>query len=142
MGFSKVQLSSKTDDWSTPPDLYEELNNEFHFTLDPCADDTNHKTERYFTKEMDGLAQSWDGETVFMNPPYGRMMWKWVIKASRTRGTVVCLLPARTDSMWWHDYVLPKAAEIRYIRGRLKFGGKSEGAPFPSAVVIFKNLLQ
>lgn len=102
-----VHFSSATDNWATPQDFYDNLNNIFDFTLDPCASDTNHKTERYFTEADNGLEQSWDGERVFMNPPYGREIGKWVKKASeQVGGIAVCLLPARTDTRWWHDYVV------------------------------------
>ena len=136
---NKVHFSSKTSEWETPQALFEALDAEFHFTLDPCATPENAKCGRYFTKEIDGLAQSWAGETVFMNPPYGREIGKWVRKAFeewRRGATVVCLLPSRTDTAWWHDYCM-KATEIRFIRGRVKFVGGKYAAPFPSAVVIF-----
>ena len=136
---NKVHFSSKTSEWETPQALFEALDAEFHFTLDPCATPENAKCGRYFTKEIGGLAQSWAGETVFMNPPYGREIGKWVRKAFeewRRGATVVCLLPSRTDTAWWHDYCM-KATEIRFIRGRVKFVGGKYAAPFPSAVVIF-----
>lgn len=133
-----VHFSSATDNWSTPQEFYDNLNNIFDFTLDPCASDANHKTEKYFTAADDGLAQSWDGERVFMNPPYGREIGAWVKKASeQVGGFVVCLLPARTDTRWWHDYVVGGGANICFLKGRLKFGGQKNSAPFPSAVVIF-----
>lgn len=133
-----VHYSSKTVEWYTPHDLYQQLDREFNFTLDPCATDENHKCDKYYTKETDGLTKEWDGERVFMNPPYGREIGKWVKKASEARGgVVVCLLPARTDTKYFHDYIYNKA-EIRFIKGRLKFGGSKTSAPFPSMVVIFK----
>ena len=101
-----VHFSSATDQWSTPDDFFRRLDSIFSFTLDPCADDNNHKTEKYFTKEDDGLSQPWDGERVFMNPPYGRGIGLWVEKASKTKGLVVCLVPARTDTRWWQQFVL------------------------------------
>lgn len=102
-----VHFSSATDDWATPQAFYDKLNNIFDFTLDPCASDGNHKTERYFTEANNGLEQSWNGERVFMNPPYGREIGAWVKKASeQSGGLVVCLLPARTDTRWWQDYVM------------------------------------
>lgn len=101
-----VHFSSETNDWATPQDLYDKLNSVFSFTLDPCATDANHKCDRYFTEADDGLTQSWDGERVFMNPPYGREIGHWVKKASEIKGgLVVCLVPARTDTRWWHDNV-------------------------------------
>lgn len=133
-----VHFSSATDNWATPQDFYDNLNSIFDFTLDPCASDENHKAPKYYTEADDGLAQSWDGERVFMNPPYGRAIGNWVKKASEQKGgLVVCLLPARTDTRWWHDYVVGGGANICFLKGRLKFGGQKNSAPFPSAVVIF-----
>ena len=132
-----VHFSSETDQWSTPEDFYNKLDRKFSFTLDPCADLENHKTEKYFSVEDNGLTQSWDGERVFMNPPYGRQIGEWVKKASETDGLVVCLVPARTDTKWWHNYVVGGGAEIYYVPGRLKFGGSKNSAPFPSAVLIY-----
>lgn len=135
---SAVHFSSATDDWSTPKDIFDRLNNVFNFTLDPCASNKNHKTARYFTEADDGLSQSWDGERVFMNPPYGRAIGQWVKKASeQVGGLVVCLIPARTDTKWWHDYVVGGGAYICFVKGRLKFGDQTNSAPFPSAIVIF-----
>lgn len=133
-----VHFSSATDNWSTPQDFYDNLNSIFDFTLDPCASDDNHKAPKYFTEADDGLSRSWDGERVFMNPPYGREIGKWVEKASKqVGGFAVCLLPARTDTKWWHDYVVGGGANICFLKGRLKFGGQKNSAPFPSAIVIF-----
>ena len=134
---TSVMFSSKTDLWSTPQDFFEGLDKEFGFTLDVCATDENAKCANYFTKETDGLKQEWSG-VCWMNPPYGREIKQWMKKASESRATVVCLVPARTDTAWWHDYA-NKAEEIRFIRGRLKFGDSKNSAPFPSAVVIFKG---
>lgn len=134
-----VMFSSKTDEWATPEDLFDALNREFLFTLD-AADETNHKCQRYFDKATNGLTQNWGGETVFCNPPYGRQIGKWVRKAfdeAKAGALVVMLLPARTDTAWFHDYILEKA-EVRFIRGRLKFGGCKNNAPFPSMVVIYR----
>jgi site-specific DNA-methyltransferase (adenine-specific) len=134
-----VHFSSKTDLWATPQDTFDELNHEYHFTLDPCATKDNAKCAKYFTKEDHGLIQSWDNESVFMNPPYGREIKHWIKKASEARGgVVVCLLPARTDTRWFHDYIYGKA-EIRFIKGRLKFGGHANSAPFPSMIVVFRS---
>lgn len=134
-------LSSKTDEWETPQDFFEDLNREFEFDLDVCAIPENAKCERYFSPEIDGLVQEWNG-VCWMNPPYGRQIGKWVRKAYETfifeGNTVVCLLPARTDTKWFHDYILGKA-EIRFVKGRLKFGGSSGNAPFPNMVVVFKD---
>jgi phage N-6-adenine-methyltransferase len=101
-----LHFSSKTDMWATPQEFYDALNAEFEFTLDPCATAENAKCAKYFTIEDDGLVQDWTGHIVFMNPPYGREIGKWVKKAAESNATVVCLLPARTDTRWWHDYVL------------------------------------
>lgn len=132
-------FSSASMEWETPQEFFDRLDAEFHFDLDVCATAENAKCARYFTPEEDGLAQEWGG-TCFMNPPYGREIGKWVRKAyeeAQKGATVVCLLPARTDTAWWHDYVM-RAVEIRFIRGRLRFGGAANGAPFPSAVVVFR----
>ncbi|KMK75433.1 DNA N-6-adenine-methyltransferase [Alkalihalobacillus pseudalcaliphilus] len=135
-------FSSATDKWATPPDFFAKLDAEFNFMLDAAADATNAKCARYFTAEDDGLTQDWAGETVWLNPPYGRgITGKWMRKAyeeSRKGATVVCLVPARTDTRWFHDYVLGKS-EIRFVKGRLKFGGSKSGAPFPSIVVIYRG---
>ena len=132
-------FSSKSDNRSTPIAFYQKLNEEFNFTLDPCADDTNHKCDRYFTKEQDGLKQSRDNEIVFCNPPYWREIKKRVEKWAKSRGgEVVMLLPARTDTSRFHDYIYHKA-EIRFIRWRLKFGDGKNSAPFPSMVVVFRS---
>lgn len=133
-----LMFSSSTDMWATPPELYAVLDEEFGFTLDACAVPENAKCPDYYTPEQDGLAQPWPGR-VWCNPPYGRDVWCWVKKASETAaggGFVVMLLPARTDTRWFHDYIYHKA-EVRFIRGRLKFGGCKNSAPFPSMVVIF-----
>lgn len=141
----ELMFSSKKQDYETPQDFYEKLDNEFHFTLDPCADSENAKCKKYFTIEQDGLKQDWIGETVFCNPPYGRKLKDWIKKAYdeslKPNTTVVMLIPARTDTTYFHDYILPYA-EIRFIRGRLKFGDSKNAAPFPTMVVIFKNLYE
>ena len=137
-----VMFSSKTDNWATPPEFFKELDKEFHFNLDPAADEFNHKCDRYFTIAENGLLQEWGGNSVFCNPPYGREIGKWVEKAYRTNkesgDLVVMLLPARTDTKWFHDFIYHKA-EIRFIKGRLKFGGSKNSAPFPSMVVIYRQ---
>lgn len=140
---TEVFFSCKTDQWETPQDFFDQLDNEFHFTLDPCADETNHKCERYFTKEQDGLQQDWSGETVFCNPPYGRKVGKWVEKCFREvyQGSCKCavlLLFANTDTRWFHDWIYHKA-EVRFIKGRLKFGGGRVNSPKPSMVVIYRK---
>ena len=140
---TEVMFSSKTDQWATPQYFYDELNNEFNFTLDACADEYNHKCKKYFTKEIDGLKQSWLGERVFCNPPYGKEIGNWVKKCYEEVlvgcELVVMLIPARTDTKYFHNYIYKKATEIRFIKGRLKFGDAKNSAPFPSMVVIFKR---
>jgi len=134
-------MSNKSEDWATPQDLFDELDAEFHFTLDPCASESNAKCKRFFTVEDDGLAQSWAGEVVFVNPPYGHSLKRWVRKAhdeSMNNGaTVVCLLPARTETAWFHENCMD--AEIRFVPGRLRFGGATNSAPFPSIIVVFRS---
>ena len=137
-----VHYSSKTNEWSTPQDFFDELDKEFNFTLDPCATSENAKCNKYFTVEDDGLKQDWSNDVVFMNPPYGREIKYWVQKAyeeSLKGATVVCLIPARTDTTYWHNYIFGKADDIRFIKGRLKFGGSKNPAPFPSAIIIYKG---
>jgi len=134
-----VHFSSATDLWSTPIDFFNKYNEQYGFELDVCANAENAKCQRFFTKEDDGLSKEWSG-ICWMNPPYGREISKWMKKAhesSLAGATVVCLVPARTDTAWWHDYAIN--GEIEFIRGRLKFGGSKNSAPFPSAVVVFKN---
>lgn len=135
---TSIHYSSKTDLWSTPQAFFDKVDSEFKFTLDACASSFNTKCHQFFTKEDDGLSKTWNG-TVWMNPPYGRMIGKWLQKAyvqALNGATVVCLVPARTDTRWFHDYCA--RGEIRFIKGRLKFGGSKNSAPFPSALVIFR----
>ena len=130
-------FTSSTDEWGTPQALFDELNKEFEFTLDVCALPENAKCPNYYSPEHNGLIQEWTG-ICWMNPPYGREIGKWVKKAyeSSLKGAmVVCLVPARTDTAWWHDYCMK--GEVRFLRGRLRFGGSRNSAPFPSAIVIF-----
>ena len=130
-------FTSSTDLWATPQDLYDELQWEFGFTLDVCATDDNAKCATYYTEREDGLSQPWTG-TCWMNPPYGDVIAAWVKKAyesAQAGATVVCLVPARVDTRWWWDHC--RYGEIRFLRGRLKFGGGENSAPFPSAVVVF-----
>lgn len=136
-------FTSNTDEWATPYDFFQKQEARFgEFDLDPCATQWNAKAARYFTKEVDGLAQEWNAERVWMNPPYGNTIGKWLLKAvaevklGRAK-MVVCLIPARTDTAWWHDIVAPNATHIEFIRGRLKFGGSKNSAPFPSVIVVF-----
>ena len=138
MPISESLYSSKTDMWETPQELFDELDKEFHFDLDVCAIPENAKCKRYYTPEQDGLSQPWNG-TCWCNPPYGRDIGQWVRRAlfaSVSGYTVVMLLPARTDTKWFHDYIY-KRAEIRFLKGRLKFGNSKNSAPFPSMVVVF-----
>ena len=135
-------FSSQTDEWATPQSLFDKLNAEFHFDLDPCATDENHKCAQYYTKADDGLTKNWGGWSVFCNPPYGRQIGKWVRKAyeeaQKPGTTVVLLVPARTDTKWFHDYIYGKA-EIRFIKGRVRFGNSKHGAPFPSMIVVWRK---
>ena len=135
-------FTSNNDNWATPREFFDALDREFHFTLDACALPENAKCEKYFTPDVDGLQQDWGGAAVFCNPPYGRTVGQWVRKAyheSHKHDTVVVmLLPARTDTSWFHDWIYHRA-EIRFIRGRLKFGDSKNSAPFPSMIVIFNN---
>lgn len=137
----RVLFSSETDQHSTPQEFFDKLNEEFQFTLDVCASKTDAKCEKFFTKEDDALKQDWVG-TCFMNPPYGREIIKWMKKAweehQKHGSTIVCLIPARTDTNWWHSYVDGKA-EFRFVKGRLKFGGAANSAPFPSVVIIYRK---
>lgn len=139
---NKDLMSSKTDDWATPIEFYKNLDKQFHFDLDPCASDENHKCKKYFTKEDDGLKKSWRYHRVFMNPPYGREIGKWVAKAYKenlvNNTFIVALLPARTDTKWFHDWIYKKEnTEIIFIKGRLKFNDVKQSAPFPSMIVIY-----
>lgn len=134
-------LMSNSNEWATPLRFFAELDKEFHFNLDPCCTHENAKCEKHFTLQENGLAQSWGGHRVFCNPPYGREIGKWVEKCyneSQKPGTlVVMLIPARTDTKYFHRYIYKKAREIRFIEGRLHFNESKQGAPFPSMVVIF-----
>jgi len=136
-----IHFSSKTNEWSTPQDFYDELNKEFNFTLDPCCTKKTAKCDKFYTEEEDGLTQSWDGEVVFMNPPYGRVIGQWIKKASEIKnGIVVCLIPSRTDTRYFHDYLYKKKnVKLRFLKGRLKFGGAKNAAPFPSLLAIIKS---
>lgn len=151
MSINNGLFTSNSDMWETPQHLFDALDATYRFTLDVCATAENAKCKDYFTPEIDGLSQVWRG-MCWMNPPYGREIGKWVKKAheeSRKYGcTVVCLLPARTDTRWFHDYIWDESmgpngdwrngVSGRLIRGRLKFGGSKNSAPFPSMVVIFE----
>jgi phage N-6-adenine-methyltransferase len=138
---TKVMFSSASDDWATPQDFFDELNREFNFTLDPCATSENAKCAQYYTVAENGLKQDWQGEVVFCNPPYGREIKLWVQKcyeeSQKPSTTVVMLIPARTDTKYFHDFIYNKARDIRFVRGRLRFGDSKNSAPFPSMVVVF-----
>lgn len=134
---------SRGSDWGTPQELYDKLNDEFHFTLDVCASDWNHKCQAYFTEVEDGLVSNWNKEIVFMNPPYGKVLNDWMKKAYESYlngATVVCLVPAATDTAWWHEYAMK--GEIRFLRGRPRFMTKEgtwQQIFSPSVIVIFKK---
>ncbi len=135
---TSVHFSSKTEMWETPQEFFDRYNDIFEFDLDVCATKENAKCAAFFSPEDDGLKQDWKDHICWMNPPYGREIKKWMQKAyeSSLRGAiVVCLVPARTDTSWWHDYAMQ--GEIEFVRGRLRFGGSKNNAPFPSAIVIF-----
>ncbi len=134
-----VHFSSKTDDWATPQAFFDEINLEFGLHWDVCATKENSKCGFFYDEKRDGLKQDWNGKRCWMNPPYGREIGKWVKKASEARGgVVVCLLPARTDTKYFHEYIYKNPlATIRFIKGRLKFGNSKNSAPFPSMIVIF-----
>ena len=136
---SELMFSSKTDMWATPQDFFDRLNKVFRFDVDVCALPENAKCTNYYTAERNGLEQDWRG-VCWMNPPYGREISAWVEKAYRSAKengtTVVCLLPARVDTKWWHSYC--SKGEVFFIKGRLKFGGSDNSAPFPSALVVFR----
>ena len=139
-----VMFSSKTGDWATPKEFFNKLNLKFGpFNLDPCASPHNTKCANFYTKPEDGLSKSWQGYTVFVNPPYGRGIEAWIKKAyeeSQDPDTkVVMLIPARTDTKYWHDYIM-KSERIYFVKGRLKFGNSQNSAPFPSAVVVFSKV--
>ena len=135
----RVMWSSKSGEWETPQALFDELDKQFHFTLDVCATPKNAKCKKFFTKQQDALKQDWNGNVCWMNPPYGRQIRKWIAKAYHASlnpdTVVVCLLPGRVDTRWFHSYCVKGA--IWFLKGRLKFGGAKTSAPFPSMIVIF-----
>lgn len=135
-----LMFSSKTDMWATPQDFWDALDHEFHFSCDVCATAENAKCATFYSPEQDGLKQEWQG-VCWCNPPYGSTIGNWVRKAYESSlhgATVVMLLPARTDTKWFHDFIHGKA-EIRFVRGRLKFGGSKNSAPFPSMIAVFRG---
>lgn len=135
--------SSKTCEWSTPQELFDVLDAEFCFELDVCATSENAKCKRYYTIVEDGLSKPWDADACWCNPPYGRAISRWVQKAAQTAdndgNTVVMLLPARTDTRWFHKYIYNRGVEVRFLKGRIKFGNATNSAPFPSMIVVFKG---
>ena len=150
----KLMFSNINNAWCTPQSFFDKINEEFNFTLDPCCTEVSAKCKNFYTPQKDGLLQDWTGESVFVNPPYGRQIGKWVKKCyeegQKKNTTVVLLIPSRTDTRYFHDYILGKA-EIRFLKGRLTFwdldGEKYKNgdfksmtpAPFPSLLAIFKN---
>ena len=153
MSINKEMFISNSQEWETPQDLFDRYNHMYRFTLDLCATPDNAKCERYFTKKENALIKSWFYEICWMNPPYGREIGRWVQKAYDSvyhglnwemSATIVMLLPARTDTKWFQDYVLKAQrlynAHIHFIKGRLKFVGAKHPAPFPSVVVVFRRM--
>lgn len=138
---NKVLFSSNSDEWATPQEFFNSINKEFEFDLDPCATLENHKCDKYYTREEDGLSKKMGGHRVFCNPPYSQIN-KWVEKAFREskedNTLVVLLIPSRTDTRYFHNFIY-KRAEIRFVKGRLKFGNSNNSAPFPSMLVIFRG---
>ena len=140
MSNMNVHFSSATEMWATPQEFFDKYNSVHKFETDVCASPENAKCINYFTEQDDGLSQEWSG-SCWMNPPYGRTIKAWMRKAyesSLQGATVVCLVPARTDTAWWHEYAIK--GDIEFIRGRLKFGDHKNSAPFPSAVVVFRGV--
>ena len=139
-----LMFSSKDDSWETPPSLFNILDMEFNFTLDPCCTKQTAKCKKFFTKEEDGLIQDWSKDIVFVNPPYGREIGKWVEKSyneTKKGAKIVMLIPSRTDTKWFHDFIYNKA-EIRFLKGRIRFlQNKKElnAAPFPTMLIIFNK---
>jgi site-specific DNA-methyltransferase (adenine-specific) len=134
-----VLYSSRSEEWGTPQAFFDSLNAEFGFTLDAAASKENAKCDRYYTKEENGLWLKWEAST-YLNPPYGTSIGTWMAKAEReaTWNTVVCLVPARTDTEWFHRSVWGRASELRFVRGRLRFEGGENSATFPSVVIIYR----
>jgi len=140
-----LMFSSNSNEWATPQDFFDKLDEKHNFTLDPCANKTNAKCKKYYTQKDDGLTKDWEGETVFVNPPYGRELKHWVKKAylesRKNNTTVVLLCPSRTDTQYFHDYMM-KASELHFIKGRIKFENNNKAnnsAPFPSVIAVFKG---
>lgn len=139
MPINEGLFTSNDGTWETPQDFFDKLNEEFHFTIDVCATKETAKCDKFYTKEDDAFSKDWKG-VCWMNPPYGNEIYDWMEKAYHSflhGATVVCLVPARTDTKWWHDFCM--WGEVRFVKGRLKFGNQKNSAPFPSAVIIFSN---
>lgn len=137
---NKSLFSSNSIEWETPKELFDELNNKYNFTVDVASNDKNYKVKKHYTQEEDGLKQNWDDEIVWCNPPYGREINKWVKKASESKALTIMLIPARTDTKWFHEYIYKKEnTSIEFIKGRLKFGNSKNSAPFPNMIVVFDN---
>lgn len=137
-------VSQHKDNWGTPDYIFEPLNAEFNFTLDPCCEPETAKCKRFYTVKSNGLIQNWQGETVFVNPPYSRgnvdsWVWKCYIESKKPNTIIVALLPVSTSSNWFHKYIYGKA-EIRFLKGRLKFKGAKDSAPFSSMIIIWECL--
>ena len=151
---SQALFSSDSTEWETPETLYRQLNQEFSFDIDVCASDKNSKHYYYISAEQDALRQAWNqmARVCWMNPPYGRKIGDWIQKAweeSQKGCTIVCLLPARTDTKYFHQFIWnkdkhkpKKGVELRFLAGRLKFGGSKNSAPFPSMIVIFRPVVE
>ena len=140
MAIHQALYTSRSEEWPTPPTFFNKLNEEFHFTLDPCATIQNAKCTKFYTQQDNGLLQDWGSHRVFCNPPYGKWMRDWARKcfeSSQDGALVVLLAHSRTDTRWFHDWVYGKAAELRFVRGRLKFGDGKQSAPFPSLISVF-----
>ena len=135
-----INQDSGKDDWCTPKKLFEYFDDTYHFELDPCSTHENTLCEKHYTIVEDGLKQDWAGQKVFMNPPYGRETGKWIEKAYRESlkgAVVVCLIPCRPDTQYWHEIIFPYASQIYFIQGRLRYSDAKQSAPFPSAIIIF-----
>ena len=143
MNTTKGIFSHATDEWETPQDFFDELNRIYHFDLDVCATEQNAKCDRFFNSKQDGLKKSWGGATIWCNPPYSNII-EWCRKATEEQQngtTTVMLVPARTDTKWFHEYVWQKQnVDVQFVRGRLRFGGSNQNAPFPSMVIVFRGI--
>ena len=139
----KVHFSSASNEWDTPQWLFDHLDKKYKFELDPATSGSNAKCDKYYTEEDDGLAQDWHPHSVFCNPPYGRVLGNWCKKAYEesllSTKPIVLLIPARTDTVYWHKYIFNKADSIYFIKGRIKFGDSKNSAPFPSAIVVYND---